>query len=354
MKKTGILSAVLTLALAAAPLGSVTAFATEQDSTASYIVYETDSEVSDTESGAASVLDPSAAVLTVKTMSTVSGTCGTNVKWMLNTGTGVLTISGKGKMTNYTYGCIGVTPAPWDDYRDQIKTVKIKSGVTSIGNYAFIETKNLTSVTIASSVKTIGTSAFQWCAKLKTVKLSGVTKIGDAAFRECTKLKTVTLGNKLKTVGNMAFYKCTALKSITIPKKVTKLGSSAFGYCTKLTSVTFKGKKFKTVGTSAFQYCSALKSIVLPVSTKTISDSAFYECTALKSITIPKNVKKVGSYAFGSCSALTAVTFNGSAPKINSAAFDGVTAAVSYPASDTSWTSSKLKNYGGKLTWETV
>ena len=329
---------MLTLALAAAPVSGMTAFAADSST-------DTASSVS---------IDPSAAVLTVRTMSTVSGTCGKNVKWSLNTGTGVLTISGSGKMTNYTYGCIGVTPAPWDDYRNQIKTVKIKSGVTSIGNYAFIETKNLTSVTIAGSVKTIGTSAFQWCAKLKTVKLSGVTKIGDAAFRECTSLKTVTLGNKLKTVGNMAFYKCTKLKSVTIPKNVTKLGSSAFGYCTKLSSVTFKGEKLKTIGTTAFQYCSALKSITLPSGTKTIGDSAFYECTKLKSITIPESVSKINGYAFSGCGKLSQVTFKGSVPKIDSAAFDGVTASAYYPSSDSSWKSSDLKDYGGTLTWVAV
>ena len=59
------------------------------------------------------------------------GTCGTNLKWTFNTVTGVLTISGTGKMSDFSYS------APWHSYRNNITSVIIENGVTSIGKYAF-------------------------------------------------------------------------------------------------------------------------------------------------------------------------------------------------------------------------
>ena len=63
-----------------------------------------------------------------------SGYLGSDVKWSLNTETGVLKIEGTGAMAKYTWN----VNAPWYDYRDSIKTVSISSGVSSIGDHAFV------------------------------------------------------------------------------------------------------------------------------------------------------------------------------------------------------------------------
>lgn len=83
-----------------------------------------------------------------------SGTCGNDLTWTL-TDDGALTISGKGKMYNY-----GIEK-PW--LSTKIKKVLIKPGVTSIGNGAFYDCKNLTSINIPESVKSIGNYAFSFC-----------------------------------------------------------------------------------------------------------------------------------------------------------------------------------------------
>ena len=85
-----------------------------------------------------------------------SGTCGPNLKWHL-TDNGVLTISGKGEMYEYSSG-IG---APWDNYN--IKQIIIADGITTIGGGAFRDCRALTSVTIPNSVTTIGEYAFYNC-----------------------------------------------------------------------------------------------------------------------------------------------------------------------------------------------
>ena len=87
-----------------------------------------------------------------------SGTCGPNLRWHL-TDDGVLTILGGGGMYDYSYD----NRAPWGDSREKVKQIIIGDGVTTIGEDAFRDCSNLTSVTIPNSVTTIGKSAFSNC-----------------------------------------------------------------------------------------------------------------------------------------------------------------------------------------------
>ena len=110
---------------------------------------------------------------------TYSGTCGDNLTWTLDTESGILTISGTGAMTNYTSS----DNVPWYSYRSSIKTVKIGSSVTGIGDFAFEYYTSLTSVTIPNSITSIGKWAFAECYSLTSVTIpNSVTSIGDDAF----------------------------------------------------------------------------------------------------------------------------------------------------------------------------
>ena len=62
-----------------------------------------------------------------------SGTCGSNLSWSYDDGT--LTISGSGKMYNFT----DLNDVPWKDVRYTINTVVLSDKMTSIGNYAFAD-----------------------------------------------------------------------------------------------------------------------------------------------------------------------------------------------------------------------
>ena len=83
-----------------------------------------------------------------------SGTCGPNLKWHLNDN-GVLTITGKGEMIDYSYY---YNRAPWYGY--DIKRIIIGDGITAIGSSAFAYCSELTSVTIPNSVTKIEDEAF--------------------------------------------------------------------------------------------------------------------------------------------------------------------------------------------------
>ena len=132
-----------------------------------------------------------------------SGTCGPDLRWHL-TDKGVLTISGKGEMDDYSYP----KRAPWGKY-DIIRIIKriiIGDGITTIGGNAFSYCRALTSVTIPNSVTKIGSSAFTYCSALTSVTIpNSVTEIGGGAFEECSALTSVTIGNSVTTIGDNAF-----------------------------------------------------------------------------------------------------------------------------------------------------
>ncbi|MDR2912433.1 MAG: leucine-rich repeat domain-containing protein [Alistipes sp.] len=105
---------------------------------------------------------------------------------------------------------------PWDSFLNDIKTVTIAPGVTTISPRAFRNCANLTAATIPNSV----------------------TKISMEAFYDCIKLSTIDLGSGVQTLERGAFINCTALTSITIPAGVTNIIDGTFYGCTNLKDVT--------------------------------------------------------------------------------------------------------------------
>ena len=170
-----------------------------------------------------------------------SGTCGPNLKWHL-TDYGVLTISGKGEMYDYSYP----KRAPWGKY--DIKRIIIGDSITTIGGRAFYNCSALTSVTIPNSVTTIGEYAFHDCSNLTSVTIpNSVTTIGEAAFAGCSVLTSVTIPNSVTTIGEAAFVDCSALTSVTIPNSVTTIRGNAFSDCIYNHRTTKTNQKYPSV-----------------------------------------------------------------------------------------------------------
>jgi len=231
------------------------------------------------------------------------GSCGTNVRYSLDTNTGLLSITGTGAMNNYNY----YSSVPWYSNKEYVKTVEISNGVTSIGDYAFYKCSGLTSVTIPNSVTSIGKDAFCICSGLTSITIpNSVTSIGDYAFEYCRGLTSVTIGNSVTYIGIYAFRGCSGLTSVTIPNSVTSIGEGTFRECSGLTSVTI-GNSVTSIGSSAFCECSSLTSVTIGNSVTSIGEAAFVGCSGLTSIEIPNNVTSIGNYAFYGCSKLADV-----------------------------------------------
>ncbi|MEG1752267.1 MAG: leucine-rich repeat domain-containing protein, partial [Clostridia bacterium] len=141
-----------------------------------------------------------------------------------------------------------------------IKNVELPYGVANIlaniqENGAFDGCTSLTSITIPSSVTSIGSWAFSGCTSLTSITIpSSVTSIGRYAFYGCTSLTSITIPSKVTSIGDSAFKGCTSLTSINIPSSVTSIGNSAFKYCTKLAIVKILRADLPIIslGSSAF------------------------------------------------------------------------------------------------------
>lgn len=216
-----------------------------------------------------------------------------NIHWEVNGST--LTISGNGAMKDYSkYDC------PWEDYSSSIKTVIIKSGVTTISNDAFGFFDYLTSITIPSSV----------------------TSVGKYAFRECTELSQITLPNSIKTIGCGAFIHCYGLERVTLPNSLTEISDELFGSCESLYSITLPNS-VRSIGDYAFAGCASLTSVVVPNSVTQIGEHAFGVCKNLKYVSLPDSLDMIGEYAFANCQSLRSITVPAYVTKIDDCAFYG-------------------------------
>lgn len=124
----------------------------------------------------------------------------------------------------------------------EVTSVKIPSGVTSIGISAFSGCTSLAKITIPNSVTSIGSMAFLNCSSLASITIpDSVTSIGDSAFDGCSSLSSITIPNRVTSIGDMAFRGCTSLASITIPDSVTSIGGRTFEGCTSLANIYYTG-----------------------------------------------------------------------------------------------------------------
>ncbi len=213
-----------------------------------------------------------------------------------STGLRVLTVNGSVTITKYS-GHDGVVTIP-----DKINALP----VTNIGDGAFINCTNLTSITIPNSVTNIGLGAFNWCSSLTAITVDTANPIYSSVdgilfdesrtmLVQCPggKAGSYTIPNSVTSIGDQAFMACTNLIDVTIGNGVTNIGHYAFEYCNDLTTITIPNS-VTSIGGSAFSGCESLTSITIPNSVTSIGDGAFYGCTSLTSVTIPDSLLNVG------------------------------------------------------------
>ncbi len=271
-----------------------------------------------------------------------SGSIDGGLSWSLSR-SGVLTISGSGKMPDFSSVA---NAAPWDKQKDKIQSVVIESGVQSISGGAFSGCTALEKLSISETVTQIAPNAFGGCTALSDFDVaaenetfssvggvlfsadkellrcpvgksadytvtSGTVAIAGGAFKDCAKLESLVIPDSVISIGESAFENCAALKRITLPKSIAKLEALTFSGCAALAEIALPDN-VKTLGEKVFSGCAALKSVKIPAEVTVIPTEAFSGCSSLESITIPKNVSHINERAFDGCTALKKVDYLGS------------------------------------------
>ena len=208
-----------------------------------------------------------------------------------------------------------------------LTSLTLPSSVTRIGDYAFKNCSGLTSLTLPSSVNEIGIYAFHGCSGLTSLTLpSSVTSsIRDYIFdglKECnyfidSDLETYlahTHDWKYIPVDEIKYYhNGQELTKLEIPSGVDKIGSYSFYKGVNLTSLTIPSS-VTSIDRSAFEGCSGLTSLTLPSSVTAIGGSAFEGCSGLTSLALPSSVTAIGGSAFEGCSGLTSIYVSWESP----------------------------------------
>ncbi len=288
-------------------------------------------------------------------------------------GTSVSTIS-----TSAFNGCTNITTVNWNatncgDFEPwagpflgeghinnvSIKTINFGNNVTYIPANICMYLTGLTTITIGTSVSSIGENAFNTCNSLATVNWNA-TNCSDFSSSPFTgPANTFIFGN---TVTKIPAYICnnlTGLNSLTIGNSVTSIGTNAFSGCTGLTKVDvgniakWCNIDFNSNTQNPLYYAKNLynngtkvTNLSIPSSVTNIKKYVFNNCTSISQLTIPNSVTSIGTSAFDGCSGLTSVTIPNSVTTINSSAFKGCTnlATVSLGNSLTSIASYAFQN----------
>lgn len=277
-----------------------------------------------------------------------SSKCGENLTWVLDDA-GKLTISGTGKMYDFEE-----KSAPWSEDVEEIKEIVIENGVTSIGDNAFADCKNMADVDMADTVEWIGDNAFANCSSLVGIDLSSnLENIAPGLFKNCKSLEDVLIPGSVSAIDLGAFAGCEKVVSLSIPRYVETITKSAHNNSFETITVAEANKFFVAKDNVLFDidleklYCypsgkadevyevpatvtslsegafynAKLEEVELPEGLKEITDFAFYGAANLIKVEIPESVTELGESCFAKCTKLVSAELSESLTTIGAFAF---------------------------------
>ncbi|NJB83357.1 leucine-rich repeat protein [Wenyingzhuangia aestuarii] len=197
---------------------------------------------------------------------------------------------------------------------DTVTHNSVSYTVTGIGNAAFYQNEELTSIIFPTGLLYIGQNGFLSCKKLTNFTLpAGFTGLGSTAFYGCSALTNVVIPDGVTEIKDQTFEGCSNLVSVTIPSGVTSIEREAFNGCSSLASITLPAGLTEIIK-KTFSGCSSLTTITLPNSITTIGQNAFSDCESLTTITLPNSITSIEDSAFEGCSDLEKVQVENATP----------------------------------------
>jgi len=148
----------------------------------------------------------------------------------------------------------------------QITSWKFDNGTVTISSFKVINyfadgNKTITSLSIPKAVSTIGDYAFDNCINLTTLSFADggcLETIGNNTFFNCQKLTTAEIPSGVTSIGINAFHSCVALSIVYLPETLSAFGNNAFNNCPVLFDVyDVNGSHSLTCGDTTYGYVAA-------------------------------------------------------------------------------------------------
>ncbi len=256
-----------------------------------------------------------------------------------DTDNGTVTIPATVTYEGTKYSVTGIRHNAFAEVSAEVTSITLPSGIKKIGSQAFYNCGKLTYVNLPESLQEIGAEVFFLCQSLSEIKLPGsLQKIGNRVFTG-TPIKRISIPAATVSIGDGVFMGCTALEAITVdsnnpnyksidgtlynkacdtlisypngkagdftaPNSVTSIAQLAFAYSHKIAKVTLPSAVTK-IAQATFSYSSA--SEVVAPGVKTIELNAFLNCSSLNSFESLTNVEEIGELAFSGCKSLKSI-----------------------------------------------
>ena len=170
--------------------------------------------------------------------------------------------------------------------------------------------KSLSKVTINTNVSGGGSDKQaeiiqRTVAILTSNDFANVTKIGDYAFSQCKNLTSVIIPSNVTSIGAAAFQECSLLTSVSLPDTLTEMGSAAFAQCGNFSGgITIPGS-LTEIPYFAFSSCAAIGNVTISEGVARLLSDCFYNTPLTGSVQLPSTITAIGDRAFGSDTAGT-------------------------------------------------
>ena len=206
-----------------------------------------------------------------------SGTCGTNITWQLEDN-GTLIITGN--------GAISFSSQPWSKYIDQIVSLNISEGITSICKNCFTNLANIVEVTLPSTLTSILDGAFSNCSGIKRLYL---TSIQDWLKAELSNSYSNPANSSNKNVE--LYVDNVLLTNLVIPQGTTYIKPTLFQYFNSIQTVSIPDSVI-TIDDNFLNNCNSLKRVDIPDSVQTMGSSCIYQCASVEEVYFGNGIEK--------------------------------------------------------------
>lgn len=186
--------------------------------------------------------------------------------------------------------------------------------------HLYINNTEVSNLILPGSFEWISDLAFSGCASIKSVTIEeGIRVIGNSAFDGCPQLATVSFPASIESIKSFAFAHCPEITKVSLPH-VQELGNYVFGECSKLQHITLPND-LNQISMGMFSFCTSLTDLSFLSNIVTIGEDAFDGCTGLKSIELPNSIVHIGVVAFAGCTEVETIILPSSVNMIGAQAF---------------------------------